>query len=537
MTDAVRDQNHIPVMLGVSSVDGVTTIPVSIDPVTGRLLVDSAGGGGYTNLTQFVDQTAWRLFYSNGSGDVTELALGGAGTYLYSNGASSAPTWSTPAGSGDVSKVGTPVNNQVGVWTGDGTIEGDTALTFDTTTDTLIVTGNELSSAELGAFSARGVADSTKRLNLGYDETNNYGWLQSVQVGTTTTALRVHSLGLVPITDDGNTLGTTSLRWSDLFLASGGVINFNNGNMTLTHAAGSLTFAGGNVLGLGATTATTINGNTFTTGTGTLTLGAGKTLTVNNTITFAGTDATVMTFPTTTATIARTDAAQTFTGVQTMTSPAITTSITTGSTSFTAWAGATTLLTIGGTGASASLFAPSTLDTTSSTTGAIRTSGGISAAKAANIGTKVTVGTTLELGHATDTTLSRVSAGVIAVEGVTVPTISSTDTLTNKRITKRVLALSANSAAPAINTDLYDVVNITSQTAAINLTTNMTGTPVDGDTLRISITGTAAVAITLGTLFEASTVALSTTTVSTTRLDMGFFWNSATSKWRQVAAA
>jgi hypothetical protein len=46
-------------------------------------------------------------------------------------------TWATPAGSGDVSKVGTPVNNQVGVWTGDGTIEGDAALTFDTASDTL----------------------------------------------------------------------------------------------------------------------------------------------------------------------------------------------------------------------------------------------------------------------------------------------------------------------------------------------------------------------------------------------------------------
>ena len=41
------------------------------------------------------------------------------------------------AGAGDVTKVGTPVDSQVGVWTGDGTIEGDTALTFDTTTDTL----------------------------------------------------------------------------------------------------------------------------------------------------------------------------------------------------------------------------------------------------------------------------------------------------------------------------------------------------------------------------------------------------------------
>jgi hypothetical protein len=68
---------------------------------------------------------------------------------------------------------------------------------------------------------------------------------------------------------------------------------------------------------LGAATATSINGNTFTTGTYTLTGTAGKTLTFSNTLTLAGTDSTTMTFPSTSATIARTDAAQTFTGTQT----------------------------------------------------------------------------------------------------------------------------------------------------------------------------------------------------------------------------
>lgn len=34
------------------------------------------------------------------------------------------------AGGGDVTKVGTPVNSQLGVWTGDGTIEGDANLTY-----------------------------------------------------------------------------------------------------------------------------------------------------------------------------------------------------------------------------------------------------------------------------------------------------------------------------------------------------------------------------------------------------------------------
>ena len=87
---------------------------------------------------------------------------------------------------------------------------------------------------------------------------------------------------------------------------------------------------------LGVATATSINKITLTqpaTG-ATLTLTDGKTLAATNTLTLSGTDGTTMTFPTTSATLARTDAANTFTGVQSMTSPAITTSITTPSTTF-----------------------------------------------------------------------------------------------------------------------------------------------------------------------------------------------------------
>jgi hypothetical protein len=45
-----------------------------------------------------------------------------------------------------------------------------------------------------------------------------------------------------PTTDDGAALGTTSLKWSDLFLASGAVINFNSGDVTITHSTDLLTF-------------------------------------------------------------------------------------------------------------------------------------------------------------------------------------------------------------------------------------------------------------------------------------------------------
>jgi len=60
---------------------------------------------------------------------------------------------------------------------------------------------------------------------------------------------------------------------------------------------------------------------TVTTTTGTLTITNGKTLAASNTLTLAGTDSTTMTFPSTSASIARTDAGQTFTGTQTFSSP------------------------------------------------------------------------------------------------------------------------------------------------------------------------------------------------------------------------
>jgi len=100
-----------------------------------------------------------------------------------------------------------------------------------------------------------------------------------------------------------------------------------------------------------------------------------------------------------------------------------------------------------------------------------------------------------------------------------------------------VLLLSANAAAPAINTDAYDSVNITAQTATITGFT-MSGNPKEGDKLLIAITGTASVPLTFGASFESSgTQTLPTTTTGTTRLDMGFRYNTATSKWRFVGAA
>lgn len=53
----------------------------------------------------------------------------------------------------------------------------------------------------------------------------------------------------------------------------------------------------------------------------------------------------------------------------------------------------------------------------------------------------------IELGHASDTTLSRVSAGVVAIEGVQVTTNSATQTLTNKTLSSPTLSGTVAGAA------------------------------------------------------------------------------------------
>lgn len=149
----------------------------------------------------------------------------------------------------------------------------------------------------------------------------------------------------------------------------------------------------------------------------------------------------------------------------------------------------------------------------------------------ANTTNALTIGTGLS-----GTSFNGSGAVTIAIDS-TVATLTGTQTLTNKRITPRV-STTASSATPTINTDNVDMFGLTAQAADItSFTTNLSGTPTDGQKLWIYIVGTAARAITWGASFEASTVALPTTTVSTNRLDVGFVWNAATSKWRCVAAA
>lgn len=114
---------------------------------------------------------------------------------------------------------------------------------------------------------------------------------------------------------------------------------------------------------------------------------------------------------------------------------------------------------------------------------------------------------------------------------------SATQTLTNKRITKRT-GSTTSSATPTINTDNVDMYLLTAQAANItSFTTNLSGTPTEGQTLWIVITASGGpFTIAWGTSFENSTVTAPTSVGSGATIDVGFRWNSATSKWRCVAS-
>lgn len=125
-----------------------------------------------------------------------------------------------------------------------------------------------------------------------------------------------------------------------------------------------------------------------------------------------------------------------------------------------------------------------------------------------------------------------------AVTGDSVVGIAATQTLTNKRITRRFVTVT-QSATPAINTDNTDIASITGLAQAVtSFTTSLTGTPNAGDYLMIQITdnGTAR-ALTFGAKFTATTIALPTTTVISTLLRVGFQWNATTSVWNCIAVA
>lgn len=144
-------------------------------------------------------------------------------------------------------------------------------------------------------------------------------------------------------------------------------------------------------------------------------------------------------------------------------------------------------------------------------------------------GTRVTAGFFTDLEVTNSPTIS----------GVVIPSISSTSTLTNKRITPRILSAASytTDTGTSLNCDNLDQFIITAQAGAL-LFNNPSGTATEAQKLiiRIKDNGTAR-ALTYGTQFRAMGNALPTTTVLSKTLYMGFIFNITDTKWDLVAVA
>jgi len=104
---------------------------------------------------------------------------------------------------------------------------------------------------------------------------------------------------------------------------------------------------------------------------------------------------------------------------------------------------------------------------------------------------------------------------------------------------KRVLSATnyTTDTGTSLNCDNLDTFIVTAQAGALKFN-NPTGTPTDGQTLWLAVTGTGARALTYDTQFESSAGAtLPTTTVTTARIDIAVVWRADTSKWHCVGVA
>ena len=201
----------------------------------------------------------------------------------------------------------------------------------------------------------------------------------------------------------------------------------------------------------------------------TLTITNLKTLAVQNSLTLAGTDSTTMTFPTTSATIARTDALQTFTGVQTFTSPAVTTSLTTASTSFDLLNTTATTVNFAGAGTSVNIGASSgntTVNNSLVVTGNLTVNGTTTTVNS----TVVTVDDILlELGSVTTPTDTTANGGGISVKGATDKTFTWSSTGANWTASEN-LSLATGKTFKINNVDVLSATTLGTAVVSSSLT-------------------------------------------------------------------
>jgi hypothetical protein len=322
---------------------GTTTVSTANTTATNYTITLPAATGTValtTNLSQFAPTTSAQL-----AGVLSDETGTGLAVFATS------PTLTTPnlgvASATSVAATGTVTgSNLSGTNTGDET----TATIKTKLGNASALTDGYLTAADWTTFNAKGTGDML------------LAGVQSVTGLKTFDNSRIAIKGTSTGTTTVSTANTTATNYTITLPSATGTVALTTNlsqfaSTTSAQLAGVLSDETGTGLAvfatspnlttpnLGVASATSINGLTPTALATGFSIAGGtvsKTLTVNRTLTLTGTDGTTMTFPTTNATLARTDAGQTFTGTQTFSSLPVFSTLTQGSIPFAGAGGAIT---------------------------------------------------------------------------------------------------------------------------------------------------------------------------------------------------
>lgn len=286
MAPAPRDQNFVPAVLFESSTNPGTTITGKINEATGRILTTAAGGSGTVTSVSVVSANGFAgtvatatttpaitltttitgILQGNGTA-ISAASTTGSGAVVLAN----SPTFTdditlgtAASATGSILFKGTTsgtvtlsVADAAGTWTMKlPTTDGDAGQFLQT--DGAGNTTWAASSASAGGNNTEVQYNNGGALGGITGATSN-GTTLTITSGRATTDFS-------PSSNDGAALGTIALGFSDLHLATGAVINWANGEVTLTETdANTLTLAGATTLALG-TTDITMTGSLGTTG-------------------------------------------------------------------------------------------------------------------------------------------------------------------------------------------------------------------------------------------------------------------------------
>lgn len=223
-------------VLGEYTVSGSGNVAMTTSPTFTTPVLGTPTSGTLTNCTGLPVSTG---ISGLGTGVATALAVntGSAGAVVLFDGALGTPSSGTLTNCTGLTSVlvaneatdTTCFVNFTTAASGELGIKTNTNMTFNSSTGVVTFASSVLTTTDING----GTIDGT---SIGATSA-------STIVGTTITA----NTGFLPDANDGAYLGQAGTAFSDLFLAEGGVINWDSGDVTLTQTGNELALAGGNL--------------------------------------------------------------------------------------------------------------------------------------------------------------------------------------------------------------------------------------------------------------------------------------------------